>query len=632
MPGLDLNDFTDPQADDVAGSPMESIEQAALPGLGMEGTADSGRSAQPASQAEDQDSLQALQKRQLRDEHPLRIAYLKGQADITQLQRISQRLRIASQAFVALLACLLGISVLVLLIEAIRSRAIVIREFSTPPQLSGRGLSGRVVAGILLDELTLLQSSTRTRLEKRKVADAWSNQIELELPSTGISIHQIETLLRQRLGHDLTVSGDLVQSPAGELMLTVRGETIPARSFNGGNNSIKELARKAAVHIFEHTQPSLYVASLIAKGRSEEAVAFSERVFPTTSEADRPYLLNQWANALQNTGGPAKAKQSLFLYRKALALRKDFTNVHSNIMLTTIVMGREQEAWEYGRNHLRRKGGRPSPKKELGFGQWNQLTWNLQAWRAVLADDARQYRGIGSGNQLRHPVIALIDTRLHDLESARFHLSLGSGASNDSTIKARTHFVRGRLAALEGNKSVALREMESFKSEYANNKTVAANMPGYLCWVALAQEEATLRKEADQTLRQAGRYVNCLRFRGDILDRRGDWKNAQLAYADAVRLAPDLPAGYYSWGAALARHRDCKAAMEKLAAAAKRGPGWADPLKAWGDCLAFQGQWKEALKKYQEASRLAPEWDALQQAIENAKAHRYVPKQLPLGL
>ncbi|MCP9787175.1 tetratricopeptide repeat protein [Cyanobium sp. N5-Cardenillas] len=632
MPGLDLNDFTDPQADDVAGSPMESIEQAALPGLGVKGTADSGRSAQPASQAEDQDSLQALQKRQLRDEHPLRIAYLKGQADITQLQRISQRLRIASQAFVALLACLLGISVLVLIIEAIRSRAIVIREFSTPPQLADRGLSGRVVAGILLDELTLLQSSTRTRLEKRKVSDAWSNQIELELPSTGISIHQIETLLRQRLGHDLTVSGDLVQSSAGELMLTVRGESIPARSFKGDTNAIKKLTREAAVHIFEHTQPSHYVASLIAKGLSEEAVAFSERVFPTTTEADRPYLLNQWANALQNTGGPANAKQSLFLYRKALALRKDFTNVHNNIMLTTIVMGREQEAWEYGRNHLQRKGGRPSPKKELGFGQWNQLTWNLQAWRAVLADDARQYRGIGSGNQLRHPVIALIDTRLHDLESARFHLSLGSGASNDSTIKARTHFVRGRLAALEGNKSVALREMESFKSEYTNNKTVAANMPGYLCWVALAQEEAKLRKKADQTLREAGRYVNCLRFRGDILDRRGDWKNAQLAYADAVRLAPDLPAGYYSWGAALARHRECKAAMEQLAAAAKRGPGWADPLKAWGDCLAFQGQWKEALKKYQEASRLAPEWVALQQAIDNAKAHRYIPKQQPLGL
>ncbi|MCP9796528.1 M48 family metallopeptidase [Cyanobium sp. Lug-B] len=630
MPELDLNDFIDPQAEEAAGSAMESIEQAALPGLALGSTADAGRSAQQASRTDDQDSLQALQKRQLRDEHPLRIAYLKAQADITQLQRISQRLRIVSQACIAVLACLLGISVLVLVVEAMRSRAIVIKEFSTPPRLADRGLSGRVVASSLLDELTLLQSSTRSRLEKRKVSDAWTNQIELELPSTGISIQDLENLLRQRLGHDLTVSGDLVQSSNGALILTVRGETIPAQSFNNDNNDIKKLTRDAAEYIFEHTQPSLYVSSLIAKGESEAAVAFSERAFPSTSEADRPYLLNQWANALQNIGQPAK--DSLFLYGKALALKKDFGNVHNNIMLTTVVMGREQEAWEYGKKHLQRQGGRATTRKELGSGQWNQLTWNLQAWRAVLADDALQYQGIGSGNQLRHPVIALIDTRLHDLDGARFHLSLGAGTSSDSTIKARSHFVQGRIAALTGNTTLALREMESFKSEYESKGTVSANMPGYLCWVALAQEEAGRPREADQTLRQAGRYVNCLRFKGDILDRRGDWVNAQLAYAESVRMAPDLPAGYYSWGAALARHGQTKAAMEKLAAAAKRGPGWADPLKAWGDCLASQGQWKAALKKYQAASRLAPEWASLKLALEDAKAHRYIPRRQPLGL
>ncbi|KAF0654996.1 Tetratricopeptide repeat family protein [Cyanobium sp. Copco_Reservoir_LC18] len=630
MPELDLNDFTDPQAEEAAGSAMESIEQAALPGLVLGGTADAGPSAQKASQSDDQDSLQALQKRQLRDEHPLRVAYLKAQADITQLQRISQRLRIVSQACIAVLACLLGISVLVLVVEAMRSRAIVIREFSTPPRLADRGLSGRVVASSLLDELTLLQSSTRSRLEKRKVSDAWTNQIELELPSTGISIQDLENLLRQRLGHDLTVSGDLVQSSNGKLILTVRGEMIPARSFNDDNNDIKELTRDAAEYIFEHTQPSLYVSSLIAKGESEAAVAFSKRAFPSTSEADRPYLLNQWANALQNIRQPAK--DSLFLYGKALALKKDFGNVHNNIMLTTVVMGKEQEAWEYGKKHLQRQGGRATTRKELGSGQWNQLTWNLQAWRAVLADDALQYQGIGSGNQLRHPVIALIDTRLHDLDGARFHLSLGSGTSSDSTIKARSHFVRGRIAALTGNTTVALREMESFKSEYERKGTVSANMPGYLCWVALAQEEAGRPQEADQTLREAGRYVNCLRFKGDILDRRGDWENAQLAYAESVRMAPDLPAGYYSWGVALARHGQTKAAMEKLAAAAKRGPGWADPLKAWGDCLASHGQWNAALKKYQAASRLAPEWAGLKQALYEAKAHRYIPRRQPLGL
>lgn len=631
MSGLDPIEFTDPQAEQgPAGSAIESIEQASLPGLDMLRLADAASSPQATAEANDQDSLEALQKRQLKDEHQLRIDYLRGQTEITRLQRISQRLRIASQALFALLACLIGVSVLALLVEAIRSRAIVIREFNTPSQLADSGLSGRVVAGYLLDELSLLQASTRSRLEKRKVADAWSNQIELELPATGVSIQDLQNLLRQRLGQDLTVSGDLVQGSGAELVLTVRGEAIPARSFQGDRNTIRDMTRQAAEYIFAHTQPSLYVASLIAKGRSREAVAFSQRAYPTASDSDRPYLLNQWANALQNIGRPPE--ESLYLYRKALELKKDFRNVHHNIMLTTRVMGREQEAWEYGSKHLNLKKGQRINTNELGFGQWNQLTWNLQGWRAGLVDDALQYRGIGSGNQLRHPVIALIDTRLHDLDSARFHLSLGSGASNDSTIQARTHFVRGRLAALTGQRKQALVEMELFKSAYRKNPTVAAIMPGYLCWVALAEEEAGFPARAELTLRQAGRYVDCLRFRGDILDRRGDWAGAQQAYAEAVRIAPDLPAGYYSWGAALLRRGHHQAAMEKLAAAVSRGPGWADPLKAWGDCLASQGRWEDAIEKYQSAARLAPGWMALNLALQDARQHRYTRRPQPLGL
>jgi hypothetical protein len=43
---------------------------------------------------------------------------------------------------------------------------------------------------------------------------------------------------------------------------------------------------------------------------------------------------------------------------------------------------------------------------------------------------------------------------------------------------------------------------------------------------------------------------------GDIVDGRGDWKGAQEWYAKSVELGPDLPAGFYSWGVALARHDD----------------------------------------------------------------------------
>jgi len=81
---------------------------------------------------------------------------------------------------------------------------------------------------------------------------------------------------------------------------------------------------------------------------------------------------------------------------------------------------------------------------------------------------------------------------------------------------------------------------------------------------------------------------------------------------------PDLPAGYYSWGLALARHGDLAGAIEKLKDANQRGPHWADPLKAWGDVLARQERPKEALTKYDEALSYAPNWKQLKEARESA--------------
>jgi hypothetical protein len=43
--------------------------------------------------------------------------------------------------------------------------------------------------------------------------------------------------------------------------------------------------------------------------------------------------------------------------------------------------------------------------------------------------------------------------------------------------------------------------------------------------------------------------VDCYRFRGDVLDLRRDWHGAQVWYAIAVTLGPDIPSGYFSWGA-----------------------------------------------------------------------------------
>jgi tetratricopeptide (TPR) repeat protein len=89
-----------------------------------------------------------------------------------------------------------------------------------------------------------------------------------------------------------------------------------------------------------------------------------------------------------------------------------------------------------------------------------------------------------------------------------------------------------------------------------------------------------------------------------------------------VALAPDLPAAYYSWGVALARHGDLAGAEAKFKEANRHGPHWADPLKNWGDVLVKQGRGEDALAKYNEALEYAPHWAALKEAREATARHR----------
>ena len=210
---------------------------------------------------------------------------------------------------------------------------------------------------------------------------------------------------------------------------------------------------------------------------------------------------------------------------------------------------------------------------------------------------------------------------MHDSEAAELALKTTQDDPHDPTIGAMTHFVRGRLAAEAGDAASAAAEMEAYGKAYAD-PAVSSNNPGYHCWIAPAEEAAGHPDKADALLKTAGTFVDCYRFRGDILDDRDNWPGAQKAYSEAVALAPDLPAAYYSWGVALAKHGDLSGAEVKLKDANQRGPHWADPLKAWGDVLVKQGKTKEALVKYDEALKYAPNWKQLKGARAGAAKQR----------
>ena len=539
----------------------------------------------------------------LGEQRALRVRHLHAQSREGRLRRIGQRLRIGTQVAFGLIAAGVAIGLLVMVMDAFGSRSVVVDPFDAPPALAGRGLTGKVVAGGVLDALTRLQAATRSTASQRNLANAWTSDIKVEVPETGVSIGDVVGMLKARFGHDLHIDGDLVQTATGSLALTIRGDGVLPKTFEGAAGDLDKLTTQAAEYAYGQSQPALYATYLMNAGRNADAVAFAKAAYAKTGADDRPFLLNVWADALQNVGAPVR--ESAPLYMEAIRLKPDFWIGYNNVMNIDALLGDEEGAWRLAETMRRMAGGRPGRAQELFYQNVDIMTWNLLAWRASAVADLKNHAGIGSS--VGTPNVADIDARLHDPAAAELQLQTTQGDASDPTVSAMAHFVRSRLATEAGDAATAASEIEAFQAAFAN-PIVSSNYPGYTCWVAPAEEAAGHPDKADAALEAAGRHVDCYRFRGDILDHRGDWAGAQKAYAQAVAIAPDLPGGDYSWGVALARRGDLAGAAAKLAAAHARGPHWADPLKAWGDLLAREGRWREALAKYDEALKDAPAW------------------------
>ncbi len=551
-------------------------------------------------------------------EFPLRLTRLKKAALESKLRRIGQRMRLGLQLSTALVAALIALGLCVMLYGAVTSRSVVVDPFDAPPALAARGLTGKVVAGGLLDELARLQTATRVSTQKRHLSNAWTSDVKVEVPETGVSIGEMDRLLKSHFGHDVHIGGDLVQTETGQLALTVRGDRILAKTFTGAPADLGKLTTRAAEYVFGQSQPATYAAYLYNEGRNQEAIAFATAAFPRLQDPEeKANLLNSWAIALQNVGAPIL--DALPLFQTAIKLRPDYWVAYGNVANIQILLGREEDAWRTLEAMRRKAGGRPGKAKEVLYQNADLLSWNLLLWRSALVKDMADSGGSGTSVAADGPSIADVDARLHDATDAQFQLRTVLADPNDPSIAAITHFTQGRLAAEAGDVQRAAIEMEAFQVAFAD-PTVSSNYGGYNCWVAPAEEAAGRPDKADAVLKAAGRYVDCYRFRGDILDHRRDWAGAQKAYAAAVAIAPDLPAGYYSWGVALARHGEPADAIAKLEIAHAKGPHWADPLKAWGDLLARQGHWSAALAKYDQALKYAPAWVELQKARASAVA------------
>jgi len=565
-----------------------------------------------------QSRLLETQRQHLQDEHAARLHLLRGQAREVDIRRFGLRLRVAFQVFIALIATAIGLGVAIMIRDAVTSRSVVIDPFEIAPNVAAEVPSGKIVAAGLLDVLTRIQAANRSSAEHRALSNAWTNDIAIQVPETGISIGQLEVVLKTRFGHDQHIDGDLVRTEKGALALTVRGTGILPKSFTDEGRNLDKLLTEAGEYVYGQSQPGLWAAYL-GYERFDEAIRFAQGVYASADPGERPYLLNAWANALTGKGGEGAMREALTLWRESVRLKPDYWTGYANIMFALATLGDEEGVVHAGEDMLKAAGGRPGRATGNFYQTYDQMTWDLALARAASIADMESHSGIGTVFGAENLFAALMEVQMHDLESAALRLKTTTVDEKNLADVAAAAQDRAMLAEEAADLKAAAKEWDTFAAAYADPAVSTSNTQ-YICYAALTYEKTGQPAKADAALNAVGKltFVDCYRFRGDLLDSRGDWAGAQEWYAKAVKLAPSVPSGYYSWGIALARRGDLDGAAVKLKDANLKGPHWADPLKAWGDVLARQGHLREALAKYDQALKYAPNWAALKAARDAA--------------
>ena len=475
--------------------------------------------------------------------------------------------------------------------------------------------------------MTRLQAANHAHIYERGAKSAWSGEVKLAVPEAGFSLNEFSRLLRAHFGNDTQIEGDLVERDGGGLALTVRGDGVLPKVFTGGAGDFDRLAAQAAEYIYAEALPGTYAYYLVNVLRFDDAIALARQKLPRTADpVERAWLLDSWALALSNTTSLTNPEVES-LYRAALQADPEYWWAYNNISDIQAERGGEEAAWRTMEDLRVAAGGRPGRAPPLSHTNWYAFTQDAATLLRLLEDD-RAVNGIGvwADSSAAGTMIALLHAGLHDpAATERALLTLSPDAHHDTLLRALPHIIRGTLAIDAGDKKSAAAEYFALGS-LARASPIVADLISqgeyiWLCSLARVAEAASKPAETDSLL-QSGTFVDCYRYSGDIMDGRNDWAGAQKAYASAITLAPDLPAGYYSWGAALARHGDLDGAIAKLQAANQRGPHWADPLKAWGDVLVRQGNTKEGLAKYDEALKYAPTWKQLKEARDAVTKRR----------
>ncbi|MES2001460.1 MAG: tetratricopeptide repeat protein [Pseudomonadota bacterium] len=537
------------------------------------------------------------------------------------LEHFNKRAMILFRSVLAAGALAIVLALAWMVVNARSDRGLVIEALSVPPDLAARGLTGETVAAELADRLGTIDRIAQSFRSAETMKVNWGDDIRIVIPSTGVSIGELNSFLRRQLGGQTIIGGSVYRTPTG-LRLTVRAGAHGAIDQTGSDATLDAMVQKAAEGVFEKTQPYRYSKYLEFTGRRDEAMVVARRLAATSTDPkERAWAWAQISNLFIHTDLVKAAEAG---YR---GIREDPNNAlaYLNANIAVSLLGRGGESVELSRKAdalgVRGLGG----LSEIGVNTSRANLANEPTFEGDYAESLRRLdRLSGAGYPGTEDLIpvrrAAALVAMHDLTGSRKIVNVrpdryfaahieNSGGLNAPQYAAAAVLDDWDAAAEFARQQLAVLALAPEGPELARAGRDRNALPRLAIALSRAGRIAEARAIVD-TLPQD--CFSCLRARMAVAGAGGDIAGAErwATLAEAMNrhrpwIALDLARLYLGVG----RYAQALAAAQRAVAL---GPRFGDARKARGDALRKLGRLDEAVADYATAERAAPRWGRLQ--------------------
>jgi tetratricopeptide (TPR) repeat protein len=571
---------------------------------------------------EAQTAVARLQQEKLREEMATQQDEQRLMLSHLRVRRFGDYSRMALEIFIGLIVLMMLLGLAGMVFNATQAHELVFDELGVPPDIAAQGITGKALSARLLDEFSrIVGGTTSISQDAETFRSGTGGNVRIAIPNTGISLGELDQYLRDWLGNEKHVSGDLVHASQG-LALTARLGQSPGTTFAGSAQDLAALINSAAETLYAQALPLRYADYLEQNGRYAEAVTVLRPLSQYGTALQRAQALASWSELLGATGD-LRGSHDLALAAVHLA---------PNVLYTQWVLCDAE--WALG--HEQSEVDCDDAVIRVGRNMSHSVTTDTaNGWRydeafklELIGDYAGAVETIdrfSAAVQAATPGYDSLIMFMRVDDSAREHdqgsASIGLAALPDIVWSFPPHLGSAwattiidtdkqdwHAAVADGQMAVALAR----DAKGVGIPIIAGIPSGILPMLSTAYAHVGDFTRAESLIAPTALDCDsCVRARGRIAALRHDWQRAEKWFTMVDARSPSIPTAATEWGEMLLRKGDLDGAIMKFEEAHRKSPRFADPLEMWGETLMQENRSDLSLTKFEEADRYAPNWGRL---------------------